>query len=86
MRSGHAPAQEETEPRAPRASEFAKIRRLAYEKFGLDLKHGKEELVAARLRRMSSRSLVIMAMSLAMIAPTSSVVTCGDFRALMTSR
>jgi chemotaxis protein methyltransferase CheR len=52
VRSGHAPAQEETEPRAPRASEFAKIRRLAYEKFGLDLKHGKEELVAARLRRM----------------------------------
>ncbi|HTQ53348.1 MAG TPA: protein-glutamate O-methyltransferase CheR [Bryobacteraceae bacterium] len=29
--------------------EFNAIRRLAYEKFGLDLRHGKEELVAARL-------------------------------------
>ncbi len=30
-------------------SEFEAIRRLAYEKFGLDLRTGKEELVAARL-------------------------------------
>jgi len=29
--------------------EFEAIRRLAYDKFGLDLRHGKEELVAARL-------------------------------------
>src|SRR5450631_1469852 len=29
--------------------EFEAIRRLAYEKFGLDLRDGKEELVAARL-------------------------------------
>jgi chemotaxis protein methyltransferase CheR len=32
-----------------RPSEFAKIRRLAYDTFGLDLRSGKEELVAARL-------------------------------------
>src|SRR5262249_14936674 len=32
--------------------EFEQIRRLAYETFGLDLKHGKEELVSARLRRL----------------------------------
>ena len=31
-------------------------------------------------------SLVIMARSLAMIAPTSAVVVCGDLSALMTSR
>lgn len=31
--------------------EFEAIRRLAYEKFGLDLKNGKEELVSARLAR-----------------------------------
>jgi len=30
-------------------NEFEAIRRLAYDKFGLDLRHGKEELVAARL-------------------------------------
>lgn len=33
-------------------SEFEKIRRLAYEQFGLDLKQGKEELVTARLGRL----------------------------------
>jgi chemotaxis protein methyltransferase CheR len=33
------------------ATEFDKIRRLAYEKFGLELRKGKEELVAARLGR-----------------------------------
>jgi chemotaxis protein methyltransferase CheR len=31
--------------------EFEAIRRLAYDKFGLDLRQGKEELVAARLRK-----------------------------------
>ena len=31
------------------AGEFEQIRRLAYEKFGLDLRKGKEELVSARL-------------------------------------
>lgn len=33
------------------ANEFEEIRRLAYEKFGLDLHKGKEDLVAARLGR-----------------------------------
>jgi len=33
------------------AAEFEEIRRLAYEKFGLDLRRGKEELVSARLGR-----------------------------------
>jgi chemotaxis protein methyltransferase CheR len=33
------------------ASEFQEIRRLAYDKFGLDLRRGKEELVSARLGR-----------------------------------
>jgi chemotaxis protein methyltransferase CheR len=33
------------------AAEFEEIRRLAYEKFGLDLRQGKEELVSARLGR-----------------------------------
>jgi chemotaxis protein methyltransferase CheR len=42
----------ESEPCSPlRASEFAKIRRLAYETFGLDLRSGKETLVAARLSK-----------------------------------
>jgi chemotaxis protein methyltransferase CheR len=36
-------------PLTPR--EFEKIRRLAYDKFGLDLRSGKEELVSARLRK-----------------------------------
>ncbi len=34
------------------AAEFDRIRRLAHEKFGLDLKHGKQELVAARLGKI----------------------------------
>ena len=38
------------EPLAPR--EFDQFRQLAYRTFGLDLKPGKEELVAARLRRL----------------------------------
>jgi chemotaxis protein methyltransferase CheR len=33
------------------AGEFEEIRRLAYDKFGLDLRRGKEELVSARLGR-----------------------------------
>src|SRR5438270_11580431 len=33
------------------AAEFDEIRRLAYEKFGLDLRPGKEELVSSRLGR-----------------------------------
>lgn len=37
------------QPRALAPYEFEKIRKLAYEKFGLDLKGGKEELVSARL-------------------------------------
>jgi chemotaxis protein methyltransferase CheR len=32
--------------------EFEQIRHLAHEKFGLDLRHGKEELVAARLGKL----------------------------------
>jgi chemotaxis protein methyltransferase CheR len=35
--------------------EFERIRRLAYEKFGLDLRHGKEELVCARLGKLIRR-------------------------------
>jgi chemotaxis protein methyltransferase CheR len=34
------------------AREFEQIRQLAHRTFGLDLKHGKEELVSARLRRL----------------------------------
>jgi chemotaxis protein methyltransferase CheR len=34
------------------AGEFEQIRQLAYRTFGLDLKHGKEELVSARLRKL----------------------------------
>jgi len=34
------------------ANEFEQIRQLAYRTFGLDLKAGKEELVAARLRKL----------------------------------
>ncbi len=41
----------ELRPLAP--GEFAEIRRLARRAFGLDLKPGKEELVAARLRRLA---------------------------------
>ncbi len=42
---------EAVRPLAPR--EFAEIRELARRAFGLDLKPGKEELVAARLRRLA---------------------------------
>ncbi len=35
-----------------RPSEFAEIKRLAYDKFGLDLRSGKEELVSARLGKV----------------------------------
>jgi len=38
-----------------KASEFDQIRRLAHRLFGLDLKHGKEELVSARLGKMMRR-------------------------------
>ena len=37
-------------------AEFEQIRRLAYEKFGLDLRHGKEELVSARLGKQIRES------------------------------
>src|SRR3954469_7847233 len=46
---GPPPAQEPVQPLTP--AEFEEIRRLAYEKFGLDLRKGKEELVSARLGR-----------------------------------
>jgi len=39
-----------TQPLAP--AEFEQIRKLAYRTFGLDLRHGKEELVSARLRKL----------------------------------
>src|SRR5438045_25656 len=48
-RKAGAVALELVEP--PTAKEFQEIRNLAYEKFGLDLRQGKEELVAARLGR-----------------------------------
>jgi chemotaxis protein methyltransferase CheR len=41
----------EVAPLAP--AEFDQIRELAYRTFGLDLKHGKEELVSARLRKLA---------------------------------
>jgi chemotaxis protein methyltransferase CheR len=41
----------EVAPLAP--AEFEQIRELAYRTFGLDLKHGKEELVSARLRKLA---------------------------------
>jgi len=44
-----APTDKAVEPL--KAKEFAKIRRLAYETFGLDLRAGKEALVSARLGR-----------------------------------
>jgi chemotaxis protein methyltransferase CheR len=44
-----------TEARALRPREFEHIRCLAREKFGLDLKAGKEELVAARLGKVMRR-------------------------------
>ena len=48
-----APAPETTrEPRPLTAGEFEQLRGLAYEKFGLDLRQGKEHLVAARLGKI----------------------------------
>jgi len=41
-----------TAARPPSAREFEEIQRLAYRTFGLALKTGKEEMVAARLRRL----------------------------------
>jgi chemotaxis protein methyltransferase CheR len=41
-----------SEAPALRSIDFARIRSLAYQKFGLDLKGGKEELVSARLGKM----------------------------------
>ena len=42
------------------AQEFDQIRKLAYERFGLDLSHGKEQLVSSRLgkklRQLNYRS------------------------------
>src|ERR1051326_1146281 len=38
-----------------KSSEFEKIRSLAYQEFGLDLKDGKEELVSARLGKLMRR-------------------------------
>lgn len=40
------------EPRPLTAEDFEKLRQLAYEKAGLDLKRGKEQLVSARLGRV----------------------------------
>jgi len=40
---------------ALKPAEFERIRRLAHEQFGLDLKHGKEELVSARLGKLIRR-------------------------------
>src|SRR3954466_14992198 len=39
-----------------RPSEFDKIRRLAYDTFGLDLRSGKEDLVSARLGKQIRQS------------------------------
>jgi chemotaxis protein methyltransferase CheR len=51
------PAAVEAEVGGPRLRprEFEQIRRLAYERFGLDLRRGKEELVAARLGKVMRR-------------------------------
>jgi hypothetical protein len=42
---------EDTACRPLKAEEFAKIRRLAYDTFGLDLRSGKETLVSTRLNK-----------------------------------
>jgi len=47
---------EETFCRPLKAGEFAKIRKLAYDTFGLDLRSGKEALVAARLGQQIRQS------------------------------
>jgi chemotaxis protein methyltransferase CheR len=46
---GHSTAAAEIRPLTPR--EFDQIRKLAHERFGLDLRSGKEELVSARLNK-----------------------------------
>ncbi len=51
--NGAAPASAEIRPLT--AAEFGRIRALAYQKFGLDLRQGKEELVAARLGKQLRR-------------------------------
>jgi chemotaxis protein methyltransferase CheR len=48
-------AEPETETRGLKPQEFEQIRHLAHEKFGLDLRHGKEELVAVRLGKLIRR-------------------------------
>jgi chemotaxis protein methyltransferase CheR len=50
--SSHSPG---ALPGELKASDFDKIRRLAYQEFGLDLKQGKEELVSARLGKILRR-------------------------------
>jgi chemotaxis protein methyltransferase CheR len=50
------PTVEETFCRPLKAREFARIRRLAYDTFGLDLRAGKETLVSARLGKQIRKS------------------------------
>ena len=50
------PAVDETSCRPLKACEFAKIRQLAYDTFGLDLRAGKETLVSARLGKQIRKS------------------------------
>jgi chemotaxis protein methyltransferase CheR len=50
------PATEDTSFQPLRPGEFARIRRLAYETFGLDLPKGKETLVSARLGKYMLKS------------------------------
>src|SRR5208283_4671928 len=50
------PAVDETSCRPLKAREFAKIRQLAYDTFGLDLRAGKETLVSARLGKQIRKS------------------------------
>src|SRR3954453_10674826 len=50
------PSLEDVSFRPLKAGEFAKIRQLAYDTFGLDLRAGKETLVAARLRKYIRKS------------------------------
>ena len=50
------PTLDDTSCRPLKASEFAKIRQLAYDTFGLDLRAGKETLVSARLGKQIRNS------------------------------
>jgi chemotaxis protein methyltransferase CheR len=50
------PALEDATCRPLKAREFAKIRQLAYDTFGLDLRAGKETLVSARLGKLIRKS------------------------------